>query len=320
MQNNMYKIIVLNNTKFDITDQCNKMVQFFATRPEPIHVEYSTRSSDISISTKVYKIGQGFDSVTGKPTMVKYLGLADNIKDTCRILVKEGECDAVMFVWDASAVIPSDSTYSNWTNFLPLYANTDFIQIVVNPYMIQQGEVATATKHEPMHAFCYRLNRLGFSVLDEMDIDHLSRSFYHNDQPENPDSNFGETLANIKPYLNKLYIAPKSTYVYFRDSEVVGLKPEFVTLLDQARGLAGVPFIITSGYRDLAHNAAVGGVQDSAHETGLAVDLLVKDGISGEKINAALHQVGIKRFGYYTDGHIHCDIDYSKPNPCYWIK
>ena len=107
---------------------------------------------------------------------------------------------------------------------------------------------------------------------------------------------------------------------YFKDSEVVGLKPEFVKLLDKAREIAGIPFIITSGYRDAQHNSEVGGVQNSAHETGLAVDLLVKDSVSGGKILLALVQVGFKRFGFYQDNHLHVDGDLTKPNPCYWVK
>lgn len=109
-------------------------------------------------------------------------------------------------------------------------------------------------------------------------------------------------------------------YTYFKDKEIVGLKPELVQMLDKARGIAGVPFIITSGFRTPEHNAEVGGVDGSSHTTGEGVDLLIKDGISGGKILLALVQVGFKRFGFYKDGHLHCDIDNTKPTPCYWVK
>ena len=54
----------------------------------------------------------------------------------------------------------------------------------------------------------------------------------------------------------------------------------------------------------------------------MAVDLLLKDTVSGGKILNALQQVGIKRFGFYQDGHLHCDIanDSLHPSPCYWVK
>lgn len=109
-------------------------------------------------------------------------------------------------------------------------------------------------------------------------------------------------------------------YKHFKDSEVIGLKPELVTMLDKARDIAGVPFVITSGYRTPEHNAEVGGVDGSSHTLGLAVDLLVQDSVSGGKMLLGLAQAGFKRFGFYMDGHIHVDCDSTKPNPCLWVK
>jgi len=51
----------------------------------------------------------------------------------------------------------------------------------------------------------------------------------------------------------------------------------FLQMLDDARHKAGVPFRITSGYRCIAHNRAVGGVKDSAHTKGLAADIACSD-------------------------------------------
>ena len=42
--------------------------------------------------------------------------------------------------------------------------------------------------------------------------------------------------------------------------------------LNAARRIAGIPFVITSGYRCEIHNKAVGGKETSAHIAGLAVD------------------------------------------------
>ena len=44
----------------------------------------------------------------------------------------------------------------------------------------------------------------------------------------------------------------------------------FTEKLDYARNIAGIPFIITSGYRCPAHNQAVGGVSSSSHIHGHA--------------------------------------------------
>ena len=51
------------------------------------------------------------------------------------------------------------------------------------------------------------------------------------------------------------------------------MNPDFLRKLDKARGIAGIPFRINSGYRTEAHNRKVGGVNDSAHLKGLAVDI-----------------------------------------------
>ena len=43
-------------------------------------------------------------------------------------------------------------------------------------------------------------------------------------------------------------------------------------MLDEARALAGIPFSLSSAFRCAKHNKAVGGVADSAHTHGYAVD------------------------------------------------
>lgn len=162
----------------------------------------------------------------------------------------------------------------------------------------------------------YLLHELCHAMYDKTGIlPDLTHSQYMNSNysQKQPDDYY---LFLLKDLTTKIM----PTYKYFKDSEIVGLKPELVSLLDQARDIASIPFKITSGYRTPSQNALVGGVQDSAHETGLAVDLLVADSVSGGKILLALAQVGFKRFGFYNDGHIHCDIDTTKPSPCYWIK
>ena len=45
------------------------------------------------------------------------------------------------------------------------------------------------------------------------------------------------------------------------------------------RHLHGKPFIITSGYRPAAHNAAIGGATKSAHMTCQAIDILDTDNV-----------------------------------------
>jgi uncharacterized protein YcbK (DUF882 family) len=114
-----------------------------------------------------------------------------------------------------------------------------------------------------------------------------------------------------------------SKWTYFKEEEVRGLEPEFVAKLDMARHKAGIPFIITSGKREPGDNATVGGVQDSAHLQGRAVDLHSSDSRSHYKIIKAALETGINRVGYYTDGHgtpthVHLDDSSTLPQEVIW--
>ena len=54
------------------------------------------------------------------------------------------------------------------------------------------------------------------------------------------------------------------------------MKPEFLQRLDNARSIAKIPFGINSGFRTVAHNAKVGGVDSSSHTQGWAADIACK--------------------------------------------
>ncbi len=83
-------------------------------------------------------------------------------------------------------------------------------------------------------------------------------------------------------------------------------------LLDAAREIACVPFIINSAYRCPARNEAVGGSPSSSHLRGLAVDLKAPDGSTAWTIASSLVRVGFERIGVYAS-HIHADLDPDKP-------
>jgi zinc D-Ala-D-Ala carboxypeptidase len=106
---------------------------------------------------------------------------------------------------------------------------------------------------------------------------------------------------------------------HFTDAEIVGLQPQLVEMLDAARDAAGVPFVITSGLRTPEQNSAAGGVQDSAHLRGLAVDLADFDPATRFAIVKSLLAVGFTRIGVYADGHLHCDCDSSLPQSVMWV-
>lgn len=109
-----------------------------------------------------------------------------------------------------------------------------------------------------------------------------------------------------------------SSSPHFTDTEVAGLKQPLLTMLFEARDRAGVPFVITSGLRTPAQNAAAGGVPDSSHEKGLAVDIACTDSISRFKMIRAFIMIGFTRIGCY-DRHVHVDVDSEKPQNVLWV-
>jgi len=93
----------------------------------------------------------------------------------------------------------------------------------------------------------------------------------------------------------------------------VNMDNAFLQMLDDARGIAGIPFKITSGYRSVSHNKSVGGVQNSSHLIGKAADIAVGSGKERYIIINALIKANFKRLGV-AKSFIHCDNDDSKPD------
>lgn len=122
-------------------------------------------------------------------------------------------------------------------------------------------------------------------------------------------------------YLSTLIQKTMPTYKYFKPSEITGLQPSLVSMLDNARGFAGVPFVITSGFRTLAQNTAVGGVSGSAHTLGLAVDIAVPNDTYRLAIISGALKAGFTRLGVYQ-AHIHLDTGLSPafPQNVCWIS
>ena len=108
---------------------------------------------------------------------------------------------------------------------------------------------------------------------------------------------------------------------HFSDSEVAGLDPRLIRMLDDARDYAGVPFTITSGLRTPEQNAAAGGAPNSAHLRGLAVDLRCHDSKTRFKMIEGLLLADFRRIVVYaSDGHIHADIDSALPSPVFVVE
>lgn len=87
-----------------------------------------------------------------------------------------------------------------------------------------------------------------------------------------------------------------------------------VLMLDDSRGSANMPFKINSACRCESHNKKIGGVKDSAHVKGLAVDISIPSNGARFAILSALLNVGFLRVLVYPT-FIHVDLDLDKPNP-----
>lgn len=96
------------------------------------------------------------------------------------------------------------------------------------------------------------------------------------------------------------------------------MQPTTLRKIDQARRLAGIPFIINSGYRSPEHNAKVGGVPNSSHIRGYAVDVRCTTSSDRLKIVKAAMDAGFHRIGIYKT-FVHMDDDPSK-GAAMWIR
>ena len=109
-----------------------------------------------------------------------------------------------------------------------------------------------------------------------------------------------------------------SKYKYFTDKEIEGLQPDVVFKLDRAREFFGYPINITCGYRSPEHNAEIGGVPNSEHTFGRAVDIKApQDSAMRERLMWALGLAGLKRVES-AKYHFHIDTSPDKPSPCWW--
>lgn len=86
---------------------------------------------------------------------------------------------------------------------------------------------------------------------------------------------------------------------------------------DKLREEYGMPLIVSSGIRTPERNAQVGGVKNSSHLLGYAVDW---KNISDDEMIAFLDSAwaaGFRRFGIMATG-IHTDDDQTKASPAIW--
>ncbi len=106
---------------------------------------------------------------------------------------------------------------------------------------------------------------------------------------------------------------------YFTDEELIckcgcglmNLSPRLRQKLNEAREIAGIPFVVRSACRCRRHNENIKGKPDSSHLLGLAADIETLDSSTRFLVLDALRIAGINRFDLGVD-YIHADIDESK--------
>ncbi len=96
------------------------------------------------------------------------------------------------------------------------------------------------------------------------------------------------------------------------------IEPRLVMQLQMFRDVTG-PLVITSGVRCRKHNAAVGGAPNSAHLSGLAVDVRCEtSGLRHKLVDLAMH-AGFRRMGIYS-GWVHLDLaEGEHPQGVLWL-
>lgn len=90
------------------------------------------------------------------------------------------------------------------------------------------------------------------------------------------------------------------------------MNQDLLMMLDQVRDRAGIPLVLSSAYRCPAHNQAVGGVDDSAHTRGYAVDIKCLNSHTRFLILQAALEVGFRRIEL-APTWVHLDNDPNKP-------
>jgi zinc D-Ala-D-Ala carboxypeptidase len=93
--------------------------------------------------------------------------------------------------------------------------------------------------------------------------------------------------------------------------------------LDDARGIAGIPFLINSGCRCELHNLRIGGSPTSSHiasedKPSCAFDIAVPNSHARYVILSALIKAGFTRIGI-AKTFIHVDDDETKPPHVTWL-
>lgn len=90
-------------------------------------------------------------------------------------------------------------------------------------------------------------------------------------------------------------------------SQEVKVHAELVAKLQLLRDRVGKAIVINSGYRTPEHNKRVGGVVDSYHVKGMAVDISIPSGWTVDRIAKLAKDIGFTGIGKYRT-FVHLDV------------
>jgi uncharacterized protein YcbK (DUF882 family) len=124
--------------------------------------------------------------------------------------------------------------------------------------------------------------------------------------------------------LNDIFVSPNFRLYEFqsRDTGEVKIYPELIQKTQQIRDILRLPVTINSGYRTPERNQAVGGVPNSLHCQGKAVDLSCAF-VSLAQLTIAAIMAGFpKVIVYKSKNFIHCDLSETRLYlvPAEWIS
>lgn len=127
-----------------------------------------------------------------------------------------------------------------------------------------------------------------------------------NDKPLHGETGTGDWWKEIR------YFTRNEPYIGCSCGRCGGFPAEptesLMRLADKVRGEAGKPMIPTSTVRCKAHNAEVGGVANSRHLLGKAMDFSIQ-GWSAEQTLALVKRQKELRYAYAIDeSHVHMDV------------
>lgn len=291
--------IYLNKLSVNIKDDFAKAKEYFARHNIPLEFEYF-ESNITGYKPKEY--------IYGKDKWYWITGHEDKLplsKDFITVFCFNGA---------EFSNLPQSQT-------MPYYPSGG---ILISLMVYAQGDIKGQSYHDIIHELMHALNQslYKFGIIQEDPMDKFQRNgkwlkYYKDNDPEALDGNFAEAWKRLAPHMH--YFTKKG-YTYFSEAEVEKwkLRPALFELLDKMRGECGFAFSITSGLRSKEQNDALSdSASDSAHLSGLAVDVACPDSLKRFKMVEVALSNGVKRIGIGKD-FIHFDIDGPKPQVVMW--